>query len=383
MSTASLARRASLALLLSLGVSAAACAAPPEEDDPQTLSDALSQQDWDTAVRYLAGLRYLPWTYYEDGCYARALYYSMNLASEGVPSNHVYIVAQPGFGLGSTGRWRYHVAPMVTKDSDPSRLYVLDPVYDRSQALALDAWAGRQTRVAPGQEGYPSLFVLPGTSYGTPGYGLKVPDAARPVAAEFKEPTWADMPDFDIRKISRACDVMHSYIDKEKTTNDAQKRDKHLTLARETRRLVAVLAQRDKLEGRAADLAPTCTSYDPSLAACPVDDGRTNPGSKECCLASAHYCWSDANGACSAPGTVLGGRTCGAGGNWHSGGTSGGGSTGGGAACPADAPATNPGSKACCLASSYWCWSDTGQFCAAPGTQRNGYVCGAGGNWTR
>jgi len=378
-------RRVAITAAVSLASLAAVACAPPEETEDEgtgTLSDALAQADWDRAVRHLAGLRYLPWTYYEDGCYARALYYSLNLASEGVASNHVYVVAKPGHGLGSTGRWRYHVAPLVSKDGDARRLYVLDPVYDRQSAQTLDRWVGRQISIAPGQEGYPSLHVMPGTSYGTPGQGPTVSDPVAPEAATFREPLFSAMPSFPIGTVSAACDRMHQYIDRETTTTDAQKADKHKTLARETRRLVTAVAGRGKLQGNAAELSATCTAWDSTLAACPADDGVTNPGSSACCLASAHFCW-DGVSTCAAPGAVMNGRTCGEGGNWVSGGSSSGGSSSGGSStdCPADSPTTNPVSERCCLASKHWCWSGTGLFCAAPGTQRNGKTCGAGGEW--
>ena len=48
-----------------------------------TGDDALTAEDYDTAVRHLASLPYLPWAYTTDGCYARATYYSMLLATKG------------------------------------------------------------------------------------------------------------------------------------------------------------------------------------------------------------------------------------------------------------------------------------------------------------
>lgn len=378
---APLARRFALGLLglLALAGAAPACAPADEEGaEASTLSDALTERDWNRAVRYLGNLTYLPWGYTEDGCYARAIYYSMNLAAEGVASNHVYIIAQPGYGLGSSGRWRYHVAPLVSRDAT-NELLVLDPVYDARAAIRLDRWATMQSRYAPGTEHAPDLRVAPGTSYGYVGSGELVRDVRNPDVDAFSEPDLARMPAFSMSNINSACHVMHSYIDRE---GSATKDAKHATLSRETRRLVTALASRGKLEGNAADLTSTCLAYAPEIASCPADDGTTNPGSRACCLASAHFCWSDATNKCHAPGDVSNGRTCGEGGNWETGTTP----APSGGACPADTPANDPGSRECCLASKHWCWSSSRQFCAAPGFSHTvdgvSWTCGANGEWS-
>lgn len=155
--------------------------------------------------------------------------------------------------------------------------------------------------------------------------------------------------------------------------------------------MVTALADLGKLEGRTA-LDASCTQFAPELASCPADTRTNNPGVAACCLASAFWCQT--GNTCLAPGAPLGdGRVCGLGGNFSHpisatpGGTTGDnpGSAGGSAACPADSPSTNPGSQSCCLASQHWCWSHSGQFCAAPGTRRTvsnvTYTCGARGEW--
>src|SRR6188474_1970711 len=117
---------------------AAGCSSASVNEHATTLDDSLTTQDYDTTVKQLTALPWLPWGYTPDGCYARALYYSMLLATKGVPTNHLYVVARPGTSLG--GQWRWHVAPLVTKDNEPDRLYVLDPVYDQTRALTNVEW---------------------------------------------------------------------------------------------------------------------------------------------------------------------------------------------------------------------------------------------------
>lgn len=368
-----------LPFVVAAALTTGACAEPEAADESAGIEAALSQQDWDTAVQHLSQLRYLPWTYYEDGCYARALYYSLTLGAVGVPSNHVYVVAKPGNPLG--GSWRYHVAPLVSKDDVANKLFVLDPVYDRSRALPLNEWVGKQIDIAPGQPGYPSTHVHPGISYGTPGTVVRpIPDTVAPSAALFREPSWSAMPAFPISSINSACSVMHKYLERESTTSEGEKTQKHRQLSLETRRLVNAVAARGKLSGSTAALDASCTGFVEGLNACPADDGTTRPPSEVCCLASAHFCWTDGDGGvCAAPGTTRNGRVCGAGGNWV---TPVVGSPAPSVTCPADSPTTAPGSEFCCRESDHWCWFDTGGGgCAAPGTVRNGQTCGAGGNW--
>lgn len=364
-----------------------ACAAPSsvDGDDVGVSAESLTERDWGRAISYLGALDYLPWGYTDDGCYARAIYYTMNLAAEGIAANHVYIIAKDSaHGLGSTGRWTYHVAPLVSRDTT-GQLFVLDPVYSRSPLPVAD-WYNRQSNWE-NTPNAPILKVAPGTTYGDRS-GTVVPNPQAASFAAFREPAFSAMPAFSMSSVNAACAVMHRYIDAEPTTDAAVKARKHHDLSRDTRRLVTALTDARKLDGGALDAS--CTAYAPELASCPADSRANNPGSRDCCLASAFWCQS-ANG-CLAPNTPLGdGRVCGAGGNFsHPVGASSGGASSGStppATCPADSPTTNPGTEACCLASAHWCWSSSARVCAAPGTRRTvsgvDWTCGPGGNWSR
>ena len=380
-------RRLALLTCTLLAPAVSACAVTADEDVGASTEDALTERDWGRAISYLGSLDYLPWGYTDDGCYARAIYYTMNLAAEGISSNHVYIIAKDDqHRLGASNRWRYHVAPLVSRDST-NELRVLDPVYS-SQPLTLRDWYDRQSQWE-NTEHAPTLRIAAGTTYGNLSSGTVVPDPHNASTATFREPvTFASMPAFQLSNVNSACAVMHRYIDSDTTTNADQKARKHHGLSRDTRRLVTALRASGKLAGTGSLDAP-CTAYAPELAACPADAPTTNPGSRDCCLASAFWCQSST--ACLAPGAPLGdGRVCGAGGNFsHPAGSAAGGNAGGAVpgACPADTPQNNPGSQACCLASRHWCWSASGGFCAAPGTVRNvsgvNWTCGAMGEWSR
>jgi hypothetical protein len=375
-------------LALSL-VGSIACSTSDNWAEEQATTEApLTERDWGRAISYLNGLDYLPWGYTDDGCYARAIYYTMNLAAEGISANHVYIIARDDqHGLGSTGRWRYHVAPLVSRDAT-NELVVLDPVYSRSP-LGLRDWYDRQSNWE-GTPNAPILKVAPGTTYGDRS-GTEVPDPRNASTSAFREPVaFANMPSFDMSKVNAACSIMHSYIDRDTTTNADQKAAKHHALSRDTKRLVTSLVDLRKL-GSASGLDASCIAHAPELASCPADTRANNPGSTECCLASAFWCQQ--GGTCHSPGTALGdGRICNTGGFFSHPAGSGSGSGSStpnvtGNTCPTDSASTNPGSQACCLASRHWCWSSSGGFCAAPGTQRTvsgiNYTCGPNGEWTQ
>jgi hypothetical protein len=234
------------------------CAPHVEEEPVDALDSALGKEDFDATVQHLTALPWLPWAYTTDGCYARALYYSMLLATKGVPTNHLYVLAKAGAPL--DGIWAWHVAPAVTKDGDPNHVYVLDPVYDKTKALTNMEWVAHQGFTNPASSVYPSLHVHPGNSY-LDQYDRRTPllDPANPDAALYKEPTFAAMPAFAMPDVSNACLVMHRYIDWEPGSSAPVRTEKHRMLARETQRLTALLATKGKLSGDPSALPTNCT----------------------------------------------------------------------------------------------------------------------------
>jgi hypothetical protein len=252
-------------LLALASLSSLACStAAPSEDPVDALDDALSAQDFDTTVQQLSALPWLPWKYLTDGCYARALYYSMLLSSKGVPTNHLYVFAKSG-APPLAGIWAWHVAPMVTKDGDPDHLYVLDPAYDQTKALTNVEWVAKQNYANPAASNYPNLYVAPGNSYLNSGSSETLVSPASPEASEYKEPEFSEMPKFNMDTVRAACDVMHDYINRENTTDAAAKNEKHKSLGRETQRLVTLLTAKDKISGN-TNLPKSCTRSEPNPA---------------------------------------------------------------------------------------------------------------------
>lgn len=266
-------RRASLARRLTASALAVAlvgaCApeafedrgAPPLQAPAPSLEQALSEADFDATVQHLTALPYLPWAYTPDGCYARALYYSMALATHRVPTNHLYIVAQPGATL--AGRWSYHVAPSVTLDSEGSRLYVLDPVFDATRALTVGEWASLQGYSDPRASDYPTLHVHPGNTYGLVHSPRRPLDGPEPVdPARFREPSFSALGAFEVDAIEHACRTMQRFVELEagagQDERPDERRDKHERLGAATRALTAALATLGKLEGSVDELSRDC-----------------------------------------------------------------------------------------------------------------------------
>ncbi len=246
-----------LVTLMSLSCGDAHEQAKVEDYSTTTLDRALSEQDFDTTVQQLTQLPYLPWAYTPDGCYARALYYSMLLATKQVGSNHVYIIASSGTVLG--GQWRYHATPVVTKDSDSSNLYVLDPVYDKTRALTVVEWAAKMNFPDPMANNYPSFHVNPGHTYSQVNVsGIPLGHPEQPNVATYKEPPFAAMGQFRTVDIQQACLVMHAYIDREPGLGNTDRATKHLLLGSATRSLMNTLSGFDKLSGSASSVTMSC-----------------------------------------------------------------------------------------------------------------------------
>lgn len=248
-------------LPLALGLTLlAACAPSSGSPDNATANDeSLTSQDFDQTVKDLTALPYLPWGFTPDGCYARALYYSMELATKDIPSNHLYVIAKSGTAL--FGQWSWHVAPVVTKDGDPDHLYVLDPAFNTTKALTNLEWVALQGYPDPEAAKYPSLHVWPGNSYlKTMSAVNPLENPASPVAADYKEPTpFAAMPSFAMVDIRSACETMHDYIDIEPGKTAAEKRQKHKDLGAASKSIVTKLVAKQKISGNPSMLTASCT----------------------------------------------------------------------------------------------------------------------------
>lgn len=274
-------------VVASLAAASSACSSAGEEEERGASDSALARPEFDAAVRHLGRLVYLPWGYSENGCYARAFYYSMTLASRGIPSNQLYFIGKKRRGTPGAepyligGYWNYHVAPMVTLDGEAGGVYILDPLFAKTP-LTLERWIKTQdpTRTDPNDETFPDVNVFPGSRYQTPYSpgGQRIFDPFAPDEGAVREPTMAAMPAFATGDVNDACTTMHAFIDNEaKKKSGTFPADKHLMLAIETRRLMRDLGERGKMSAGA--LVASCIS--PTLPAFPGKCTSASRGDEE------------------------------------------------------------------------------------------------------
>jgi hypothetical protein len=99
---------------------------------------------------------HIPFSYPEDGCYARAQEMSLLLEQYGVVTGKVFIEGDLRVETNNSPKgfveWWYHVAPIVLVDTgEKVEQYVLDPsLFDR--AVPLEVWTNTQTAHNPGQQ---------------------------------------------------------------------------------------------------------------------------------------------------------------------------------------------------------------------------------------
>jgi hypothetical protein len=217
------------------------------------------EQDWvvqttfDKAFHVVQGVDYLPFQYKVDGCYARALYMSMELAAQGMESNAVFAFARPGTALkvGSI-QWGYHVAPMLEVGADAQHLVhmVIDPALS-TKPLSQDEWVA-DMGFQPADPRHPRMLFVPGSDYAPA-------EAMNDTAHKNQDtPDFTHLPPFKAGDVQSACGVMWSYIKLEPgSTPDTiqKKQDKLVTRSGE---LVDALRAAGKLTAGAAFSPDTC-----------------------------------------------------------------------------------------------------------------------------
>jgi hypothetical protein len=165
----------------------------------QTEKDArVSPEDAQRAFAIVSGIDYLPFAYKPDGCYARALYMSMELAAQSVPSSAQFLEGD----LHPTAdiAWGYHVAPMLLINGDDHRT-ILDPSLS-SAPVPFDQWIGLSN-----PNGDYTTFFVPGSIY-VASIDLSNPSSYNaPMIDRFSQ-----LPSFHLADIEGACSVMYSYL---------------------------------------------------------------------------------------------------------------------------------------------------------------------------
>jgi len=196
----------SVALFAFTGLAIACSSSSQGEKVGTTESRAIvTQEQADRAFKIAEGIDYLPWGYTADGCYARALYMSMELAVERIPSSNQYIYATGDGALmpvnGPT--WGWHVAPMVKVTAEGTPMIIDPSLFSAPEvARSLDAWVTRNNPTPAKSYG---LALVQGSHYWPIGHLV---DTA-PIAS------FADLDAFQGKDIESACGIAWDYLAKE------------------------------------------------------------------------------------------------------------------------------------------------------------------------
>lgn len=126
-----------LAGLLSAYLVLSACGQDSKSQPSLGKADVTPSQA-EEAFRIIGAIDYLPFDSIENGCYARSLYMSMELAAHEIPSSALYIYGElhPRPGI----VWTFHVAPLLKVDGQEP--WILDPSF-QSSPLKLSKWIAK------------------------------------------------------------------------------------------------------------------------------------------------------------------------------------------------------------------------------------------------
>ncbi len=212
----------------------AACAADASQDSIEKIGQSeqravVSPEDAARAYEVVGKLDYLPFNYKDDGCYARALYMSMEIAAKGIPSSSQFVMGT----LRPDARivWGYHVAPMLQIDGVRT---IIDPSMEKTP-VTFDTWVSHMARADE-----VDTFFVPGSQY--------LPDRSAP----HTDPMitgFDQLPKFQTKDVAHACGVLWRYLGLE---NPQRPRGREKLVSR-TRTLVVALHQVDKLDYTSGD----------------------------------------------------------------------------------------------------------------------------------
>lgn len=234
--------RISLAILASTSLFFAACGSNKGTQDSSSKALVTAAQA-DAAFDIVKAIDYIPFTYIVDGCYARSLYMSMELAAEKIPSSAFYMFGylQPTNEVS----WSYHVAPLLKLRGQEA--WVLDPAFE-AEPLTMTEWKAKNN---PQSEFEHDLKA--GSAYFDP-TGRTSEFTMNNMIQNFEE-----MPTFLTSDIASACTVMYNYLPLQDQPAALSKEQRTKLLSR-TAELVDGLKKVGKLEndGVASDANSVC-----------------------------------------------------------------------------------------------------------------------------
>ncbi len=215
-----------LALILGLfGFFTQGCG--PSDSAVSNPSAYVSPETAQLAFAKIENIDYLPFGYKVDGCYARSLFMSMELAADVIPSSAQFAVGD--LRPSSEVSWRYHVVPMlvVGSDSEPT---VIDP------SLIARPVKRSQWLDVMNTQGFTELVAVPGSYYDP----YSTPEKSQEKIIH----SFAELPPFDLEHITRACRTLNQYLSLE---NAANFREKQAKLSSKANSLTLKLIEKGKL----------------------------------------------------------------------------------------------------------------------------------------
>jgi len=269
--------------LVVTAVLGAACASPRADHEEASAAfasaEVLTEAQFRRAREVVDAIDYVPFGYTKDGCFARALYVSLELAAARLESNSVFVfppVDAPGLaypGAAGADLWRYHVAPLVEVDVPGAReTVVVDPSL-APRPLALDAWLGLMKVSWDSAR----VVVLKGAVYGGGEGARRVSSLHAGSWRQELTESFEDMPPFDVRDVQAACEAADGFLTVEaasrgappSTVQEARARatEKIAKLHVRTKELLESVARASKLTGSpSAFSAERCASEGRALA---------------------------------------------------------------------------------------------------------------------
>jgi hypothetical protein len=222
--------RIHLALIATSSLFFGACGQNPTAENSQSKA-LVTRAQAQSAFKIVQAIDYIPFTYIVDGCYARSLYMSMELAAERIPSSSYYMYGylQPT----DTVSWSYHVAPALKVPGQEA--WILDPAFEK-EPLTLSQWEQKNN-----PQGEYNNELKAGSAYFDP-TGRTSEFNMTNMIQNFEE-----MPDFLTSDIASACTVMYRYIPLQKQSAEASRTQVAKLLSR-TAELVKALEANGKLQ---------------------------------------------------------------------------------------------------------------------------------------
>jgi hypothetical protein len=193
-----------------------------------------------TAFAIVKSIDYLPFLYIEDGCYARSLYMSMELAVSGIPSSAFYVYGD----LRPTSKvnWGYHVAPLLQVGNNEA--YILDPAFEKNP-LRVSQWIAKNMPA----DGY-EWVMKAGSAY------FDEAGRTRQFNNTHMVQNFAEMPAFQTSDIGHACTVMFDYISNQ-TRGFSELISMRAKLLKRTSQMADALWKMGKLQDNSIDPSVT------------------------------------------------------------------------------------------------------------------------------